>query len=255
MWWDMRRMESPIEKLILDPTKSLDPTKALGAMTLEYEPTIPTRFMVGTEQGAILGCNRKAKSPAEKIVAVYSGHHGPVYALQRNPFFAKNFLSVGDWVARIWSEDIKDSSIMWTKYHQHYLTDACWSPTRPGVYFTTKMDGTLDIWDIIFKQTDPSLSIQVTDDPLYSLRIHDNGRFIVTGSKDGTTTLIELSDNLCTLQPNEKVLVGTMFERESRREKILEARHRELRLKDRVKSSVGDGAPGAAPGSAAPGGH
>ena len=62
------------------------------------------------------------------------------------------------------------------------------------------MDGTLDIWDIIFKQTDPSLSLQVTDDPLYSLRIHDNGRFIVTGSKDGTTTLIELSDNLCTLQ-------------------------------------------------------
>ena len=32
------------------------------------------RFMVGTEQGAILGCNRKAKSPAEKIVAVYSGN-------------------------------------------------------------------------------------------------------------------------------------------------------------------------------------
>ena len=62
------------------------------------------------------------------------------------------------------------------------------------------MDGTLDIWDIIFKQTDPSLSIQVTDDPLYSMRIHDNGRFIVTGSQDGTTTLIELSDNLCTLQ-------------------------------------------------------
>ena len=43
MWWDMRRMESPIEKLILDPTKSLDAAKALGAMTLEYEPTIPTK--------------------------------------------------------------------------------------------------------------------------------------------------------------------------------------------------------------------
>ena len=66
------------------------------------------------------------------------------------------------------------------------------------------MDGTLDIWDIIFKQKDPSLSIQVTDDPLYSLRIHDNGRFVVTGSKDGTTALIELSDNLCTLQVREK---------------------------------------------------
>jgi len=52
-----------------------------------------------------------------------------------------NFLSVGDWTARIWSEEIKDDSIMWTKFHMSYLTDAQWSPVRPGVFFTTKMDG------------------------------------------------------------------------------------------------------------------
>ena len=153
-----RRLGEPTERLILDPTKQVDPNKAQGAICLEYEPTIPTRFMVGTEQGTILSCNRKAKSPAEKIVSVYTGnacdrifmlwwsctirttiqfsmfviveimagHHGPVYALQRNPFFSKNFLSVGDWTARIWSEDIRESSIMWTKYHEHYLTDGCW---------------------------------------------------------------------------------------------------------------------------------
>lgn len=57
--------------------------------------------MVGTEHGTIMSCNRKAKTPAEKIVAVYSGHIGPVYSLQRNPFFPKNFLSVGDWTARV----------------------------------------------------------------------------------------------------------------------------------------------------------
>ena len=57
--------------------------------------------MVGTEQGTIMACNRKAKTPAEKIVAVYPGHHGPVYALQRNPAFPKNFLSIGDWTARV----------------------------------------------------------------------------------------------------------------------------------------------------------
>jgi len=61
----------------------------------------PTKFMVGTEQGAIFTCNRKAKTPAEKIVTVYPGHHGPVYSLQRNPFFPKNFLTVGDWTARV----------------------------------------------------------------------------------------------------------------------------------------------------------
>ena len=57
--------------------------------------------MVGTEQGSVISCNRKAKTPGEKIVAVFPGHHGPVYALQRNPFFVKNFLTVGDWTARV----------------------------------------------------------------------------------------------------------------------------------------------------------
>jgi len=63
----------------------------------------PTKFMAGTEQGTIMSCNRKAKTPQEKVVAVYPGHVGPVYALQRNPFFPKNFLSVGDWTARVGS--------------------------------------------------------------------------------------------------------------------------------------------------------
>ncbi|XP_074647572.1 dynein intermediate chain 3, ciliary-like isoform X2 [Tubulanus polymorphus] len=240
LWWDIRKLGEPTEKLILDPTKKQDPTKAQGSMSLEYEPTIPTKFMVGTEQGTILSCNRKAKTPAEKIVNVWGGHHGPVYALQRNPFFPKNFLSVGDWTARIWSEDIRDSSIMWTKYHMSYLSDGCWSPIRPAVFFTTKMDGTLDIWDFLFKQNDPTLSIQVCDEPLYSLRVQEQGRLIATGSHTGTTTLLEMSDSLCTLQRNEKNLITAMLERETRREKILDARHRENKLKERAKSGGGE---------------
>lgn len=237
LWWDTRKLGEPTEVLYLDPTKKQDITKAQGAMCLEYEPTIPTKFMVGTEQGTVMSCNRKAKTPAEKIVAVYPGHHGPVYALQRNPFFPKNFLSVGDWTARIWSEDVRESSIQWTKYHMAYLTDGCWSPIRPAVFYTTKMDGTLDIWDFIFKQNDPTLSLQVCDEPLHSIRVQEHGRFIAAGSHSGTTTLLELSDNLCTLQRNEKGLVTAMFERETRREKILESRHREMKLKERTKSS------------------
>ena len=38
--------------------------------------------MVGTEQGVILLCNRKAKNPQDKIAAGFTGHHGPIYALQ-----------------------------------------------------------------------------------------------------------------------------------------------------------------------------
>jgi hypothetical protein len=57
--------------------------------------------MVGTEQGTVFSCNRKAKNPNERIVHTYTGHHGRIYALQRNPFFLKNFLTVADWSAKV----------------------------------------------------------------------------------------------------------------------------------------------------------
>lgn len=236
-WWDIRKLGEPTEVLYLDPTKKQDFSKAQGAYALEYESTIPTKFMAGSEQGSIICCNRKGKTASDKIVAIYPGHLGPVYSLQRNPFFPKNFLSVGDWSARIWSEDIRESSIMWTKYHKAGLTDGCWSPMRPAVFFTTKMDGTLDIWDIIFKQNDPTLSIQVCDESLQSLRVQDHGRLVACGSHSGTTTILELSEGFYSLSRNEKGLVTSMFERETRREKILEARHREMKLKERTKSA------------------
>ncbi|CAL8260247.1 unnamed protein product [Arctogadus glacialis] len=236
LWWDTRKISEPTEKLILDLNKEGNLDNALGAISLEFESTMPTKFMVGTEQGMVVSCNRKAKTPAEKIVSTYSGHQGPIYALQRNPFFPKNFLTVGDWTARIWSEDIKDASIMSTKYQMSYLSDACWSPVRPSVFASVKMDGTLDLWDILFKQNDPTLSLKVCDEALYSLRMQENGRFLSCGSQLGNTTLLEISPGLCTLQRNEKSLVAAMFERETKREKILEARQRELRLKERSRS-------------------
>lgn len=196
--------------------------------------------MVGTEQGIVISCNRKAKTPAEKIVCTFYGHHGPIYALQRNPFYPKNFLTVGDWTARIWSEDSRESSIMWTKYHMAYLSDGAWSPVRPAVFFTTKMDGTLDIWDLVFKQCDPALSLKVCDDPLFCLRVQDTGCLIACGSELGTTTLLEVSSSLSTLQRNEKNIASSIFERETRREKILEARNREMRLKEKGKAEGKD---------------
>lgn len=234
LWWDTRKLSEPTESLPLDPTREMLPENVVGAYALEFEPTMPTKFMVGTEEGTIISCSRKGKLPQDKIGNTYSGHLGPIYSLQRNPFYPKNFLTVGDWTARIWSEEIRESSVMWTKYHNCYLTDASWSPVRPGVFFTTKMDGTLDVWDYVFKQNDPLLTVQVCEDALHSLRVHHAGKLVAVGSHTGTTTILELSSGLTKLQKNEKNLVNTMFERETHREKILEARMREIRLKERT---------------------
>ncbi|KAM6899967.1 dynein axonemal intermediate chain 2 [Xenentodon cancila] len=241
LWWDIRKLSDPTECLVLDLGRVGNLDRALGAISLEFETTMPTKFMVGTEQGLVVSCNRKAKTAAEKIVCTYDGHHGPIYALQRNPFFPKNFLTIGDWTARIWSEEIKESSIMSTKYQMSYLMDACWSPVRPSVFFTVKMDGVLDVWDILFKQNDPKLSIKVCDKALYSVRIQDNGHLLGCGSQHGEATLLEISSGLSTLQKNEKTLLAGMFERETKREKILEARQREMRLKERSRSEQSKG--------------
>ena len=51
-WWDIRKFTEPTEVLILDPEKECsDIQNAHGVSCLEFEPTIPTKFMVGTDRG------------------------------------------------------------------------------------------------------------------------------------------------------------------------------------------------------------
>ncbi|CAF1124194.1 unnamed protein product [Adineta steineri] len=77
-WWDTRRLSEPIDTLILDIDKKDRIENSYGAMSLDYEPTMPMKFMVGTEQGSIVACNRKGQTNADKIGHVYAGHSGPV---------------------------------------------------------------------------------------------------------------------------------------------------------------------------------
>lgn len=204
---------------------------------------MPTKFMVGTEQGSVVAGNRKAKNPGERIVATYPAHVGPVYALERNPFFTKFFLSVGDWTARVWCEDIRESPIISTPPSRSYLTDGCWSPTRPGVFCTSRSDGYLDVWDILFHRTSPTLSVQVCESPISSLRMQEQGRYVACGAEDGSVTLLELGEGLHRLAPSEKPAVSAALDRDTAREKLLISRMREIALnqkQERARSAKRD---------------
>lgn len=97
---------------------------------------------------------------------------------------------------------------MSTRYSMQYLTDGCWSPTRPSVFVTSKMDGTIDVWDYLFKQTDPTISIQVGLSPVHSVKIQEHGKHMAASSRDGSTTIFELSDSLAKCQTDEKKIFG-----------------------------------------------
>ncbi|XP_055904528.1 dynein axonemal intermediate chain 2 isoform X2 [Eupeodes corollae] len=236
LWWDTRKLNEPLDKLLMDPvrTDEQDLSRSYGVSVLEYETTIPTRFMCGTEMGMLFCCNRKGKTPMEKIQIRMMCHLGPVYAITRNPAFVKNFLTVGDWTARIWSEDCRESSIIWTKSSAAMLTDGAWSYTKVSQFFVTRMDGVLDAWDLLQQQNEPVLSVKVCDEPLLCLRTNENGKYVSCGSQKGATFLIEVSENMQHSSKNDKPLLTAMFERENRREKILEAKSREIKLKVKV---------------------
>lgn len=70
-WWDIRNMSEPTDEMIMDVMKSSFDVPSMahsnGVTALEFEPTIPTRFMAGTENGLVVAGNRKGKTPMEKV--------------------------------------------------------------------------------------------------------------------------------------------------------------------------------------------
>lgn len=77
---------------------------------------------------------------------------------------------------------------------------------RVSTFFTTRADGTLDIWDFLQHQKHSTLAVRVCDDKLTCLRPHDSGRLIAVGNQIGTTYLVELSKNLSFSSRTEKTL-------------------------------------------------
>lgn len=84
------------------------------------------------------------------------------------------------------------------------------------------MDGFLDVWDIFYRQNEVAYSQKISDAVLTSISV--NGSMAAIGDSDGTVSMMSLCRALYdqTLQPKEKEVMQTIFEREFRREKNLE---------------------------------
>lgn len=104
---------------------------------------------------------------------------------------------------------------MQTKYHNSYLTDGCWSPTRKGLFFLTRMDGFLDAWDYLFRQNEVAYSYKISDNPLTSISISNGeGKFAAVGDSEGSVTMIQLCKSLYEDTGKEKEEMQAIFDRE-----------------------------------------
>lgn len=45
LWWDVRKLSEPTERLVLDPGREGNLDRALGAISLEFEATMVSFFL------------------------------------------------------------------------------------------------------------------------------------------------------------------------------------------------------------------
>lgn len=235
MLWDTRKLDKPLDSILLSSdAKSGGVT--LGGSSLEYNTEAgPTKYLIGTQQGSVVAVNLRNRKINNGISMFDDGpgkHHGPIYSIQRNPIHNKYFMTIGDWTAKIWSEDLKNP-IITTKYHDSYLTGGCWSPSRVGVFYVIGTDGFLNIWDFLHRQNDVVYSHKIGNAPLSSIGIQGNlqsgGKLVAVGDSNGAVSLLEVCDSLAVPQNGEKAAINAIFERETKKEKNLEIREREIK--------------------------
>jgi len=222
MWWDVRQLAS-------GPVETCDLTPYAGTAIEWQQEAGPTKFLIGTEEGVVLSLNKRPKKPIETGgwfgVEDKGGslkHSGPVLSVKRNMFHPKYFLSVGgDNCIKVWLEDLK-SPIFETPHCGSQYLSGTWSPSRPSLFVGSRHDGVIDFFDYSLGMGPSSYSHKVSESPVSTLAMEPKGRLLAAGDAAGTISLLQLSDELSLPIPNEKNIMGTILEREQRREKNLD---------------------------------
>ncbi|CAK9811867.1 Dynein axonemal intermediate chain 2 [Anthophora quadrimaculata] len=232
LWWDTRFLKRPTEKLVinLENPSNADILQAVGVTTLQFEHTMSSKFLAGTENGLVLNVNRRGNSPAEKLAIRFECYAGPVVAIDRNPVYTKNFLTVGNWSAKIWADDTKEGCFFSTRDKHIDLSGGCWSRSRSSVFFTINTEGRLEAYDILAGLSKPLTAIRVCGNSLTAISSNDDGDLLAVGSHNGTVYLLECSEDLMSFTKEDKLALSNYFERCSRYEKAIDSRLKEIRL-------------------------
>lgn len=226
-WWDSGKIKKPKDELEIGPPLT----------ALEYDQTIPTRFMIGTADGYVVSGNRRGTTLQEKLPWKIKVREGPVLEVDRNPAFPKILLVVGGRSAQIWSEDCRESPILWTPRAPVDIAHAEWSPTRYSVIVTVREDGYLDVWDFLERRNAALRSIRIANVGLTSVFFHEDGENVAVGTEDGSVFVVRLSDNLIHMTIDEKAQLAATFDREVAREKVIESKWREARMKAKAHAA------------------
>lgn len=238
MWWDTRTMAAPYEYFTLELTTGATNTTpqdkedkyVVGCTVLEYIQSIPSRFSIGTQNGTILSGNKRGSSFTDRFPSTINCFAGPVRSLERNPFSDKNFIAIGDYAVKIWSDDSNESCIWSTRYHNEYLTCGCWNKNRGSTFFVGRDSGGVDVWDLLLDQKSPVATLKKAVTRVLHIESHQRGNILASAHASGQVHLLQVSDNIASNGRSDRSALAEMFERETKRDKNFFAKVREYRI-------------------------
>ncbi|CAM9970326.1 unnamed protein product, partial [Laminaria digitata] len=203
------------------------------------------RARVGTtnnreEEGAGGGAggNEDGGDVAPEFVKwVSSDHTRPCVALDKSPFFPGVLLSVGDWSFQIWKVPYSTVNgarssrfvafevglrkpVFSSPMAANYLTTGRWSPTRPGMLFLGKVDGSMDVWDFTDSSYTPSVTLMSSPSRITRWPKGVGGaakvkqQLLTVGDAAGNLHVYDVPQNLWRPLTNERALMSNFLERE-----------------------------------------
>ncbi|KAL5022553.1 hypothetical protein ScPMuIL_001708 [Solemya velum] len=217
--------------------------------------SVKTHLFVGTEDGEVVYADwmpqkdqDTGKIQTPKPDYYHSIHHGPVKAVERSPFFRDIVLCIGGWTFTIWKEGVSTGPILQSCANNVRLTAAHWSPSRPAVFYIAKVDGSVEVWDLLDKTHEPCLTQSVSPAPITTIhpfQVSQKQHLLAVGDNSGTLHILEIPWSLRHPTPNEISGMSNYFEREVKRRAFVvkrwdfrELEKRELEVENKKKVGI-----------------
>lgn len=231
MWWDTRNMIAPYELFSLENNEmSSEEENAYGCTSIEFTQSMPSRFMVGTENGTIYNGNKRGATFSERFLYKIKSFNGQVKCIERNPTADKYFLAIGDYSFKIWSDDCRDKCVMTSNQYKEYLTSFAWNKLRSAMFFIGLKSGKIEVWDLLRSQYSSIAAIKKTESSVSYLNCHKNGTLLVCGYENGDVNLFKISDTTEIDTRAERSNIVKLFDRETDKVKYYLSKARELSL-------------------------
>ncbi|XP_059612772.1 dynein axonemal intermediate chain 3 [Phlebotomus argentipes] len=142
-----------------------------------------------------------------------SVHDGPIVALERNPFIPDVVLSIGTRVLAIWRTDTPLNPIYYRR-RPATLVSAKWSVRRAAVFFVTRDDGDIEVWDLLNQTQSPTLVSSVGSQIVTTIvqqRLPLMQDVVAIGDFNSNIRILVIPPTLATATPDEVNLLDRLI--------------------------------------------